>query len=167
MQIEYDQNPLKAKIILGETGIYLLRLALAREGFEDKLFDVCSGTEKALYDDLYSGIYAEVERVLPYHLAACNGEKHFGDCTKVATSCTKCRTEELLGINTIEGIRHPYYVDSAFSKERTTLTEAIDYLQSNPAKTTYEGSEKHVARWQEEINQTVEDLIAYKKKHNF
>ena len=46
-----------------------------------------------------------------------------------------------------------------------TLDEAIKYLQDNPVKKTWEGSESYVATWQEQQNKTIEDLIKYKREH--
>jgi len=161
MKIEYDQNPLNARVVLNERDRLLLRKSIELETIEEYLYQLTP--EK--YQEILDKTEKEVERILPYYLSALDGEIHCGDCTKACCPCIKCHAEDFACVNTLEGIRNPYYVNKAFSAGRKTLDEAIQYLKDNPAKATWEGSEPYVTRWQLAQDQAIEDLIEYKRRH--
>lgn len=165
MKIEYNQNPLKSRVILDEQDLYLLRTAILVDALDSELYDAYSTDRATSYDKATDAAYEEVERVLPYYLSALDGETHWGDCTNACCSCTKCHAEDYLSISTLIGIREPYYVDRAFDEGRQTLDEAIKYLRNNPAKATWEGSEPYVEGWQRRQDITIEDLMRYKELH--
>jgi len=165
MKVEYDENPLKSRVILDERDMIMLRNSIMVDELEDKLYDICRLGGPISYTEALDSVYEKVERVVQYYLQALGGEIHCGDCTKVPSSCVKCHAEDAVGVNTLTDIRHPYYVTKAFSDCRKTLEEAISYLRDNPAKHTWVGSEPYVESWQKEQDITIEDLMKYQQLH--
>lgn len=98
--------------------------------------------------------------------------KHIGDCTCVPCSCTKCRAESMLEIDTIRGLgKHSSYkIDSAFSGG-ASIDEAIHRLENY--QPTYDPNskwprsdwEQHVPRWIEEGKRAHAWLVAYRDEH--
>lgn len=103
---------------------------------------------------------------------------HMGDCTCVACSCSRCRAEELLGVNTLPVGKHmAYKIDGAFGRDYSkTIDEAIETL-SKPY--SFEGrsecyknysEENYMAltvRWNKEREAAAEWLKKYKEEHGF
>lgn len=165
LKIQYDENPLKAKVLLNEQDLQLLRSGILVDALEEELYIITEGKQSKSYTQCLDDAYKEIERVLPYYLSALDGETHMGDCISVSCSCTKCQGESYLGISTLDSMREPYYINKAFNDNRITLEEAIKYLQDNPAKPTWEGSESYVESWQLRQDRAIEDLIEYKEKY--
>lgn len=110
---------------------------------------------------------------------------HVGDCICVAMSCSKCHTEELLGINTIKGLgKHSAHkIESAFSNGRDadgkwlpekSIDEVLEILKNYtvvaPTKNLdgwakLGGWEQYVPRWTAEAKAAYEWLKSYKDAH--
>lgn len=162
MKILHTQNPLKTRVELDKRDVSFIRKSLEIEELENAIYQFAPDK----YVEIIELAASEIERCLPYYLSALADEIHCGDCTKVPCSCTKCHAEAHLEIDTLIGIRSPYYAGKAFDEEGVeTLDQAIQYLKNNPAKVTWEGSEPYVAGWQLQQDQTIEDLVKYRDKH--
>lgn len=163
MKIKYTENPLQIKIELNETEQQLLKTRLLVEELEWKMLDIADGD--ATYVEAMDSAYSEADRVFPYYLAALESEIHCGDCTSVPMSCTKCFAEGLLNLNHMEDIGGWYYIDKVFKQDGvTTCQQAIEWLENNPVKPTWEGSEPYVPRWQKEQDAALESLKKYQKE---
>lgn len=86
-----------------------------------------------------------------------------GDCTKVPCSCTKCQAEDILGINTTEGLKSLYYIAGAFEKN-ATLEEAIDFLKTEP-EYTEDWHKPYIGSWTKGRLSALESLIEYREKY--
>ena len=103
---------------------------------------------------------------------------HMGDCTCVACSCSRCRAEDLLGVNTLPVGKHlAHKIDGAFGRDYSkTIDEAIETL-SKP----YTFEERHecyknyseenymalTVRWSKEREAAADWLKKYKEEHGF
>jgi hypothetical protein len=104
---------------------------------------------------------------------------HMGDCTCVPCSCMRCFVENMLGIDTIEGLgkHEANKMWGAFGKDGTTaIDEAIMVLEE-----PYRYEERHegykdypeesymalAVRWNKERKSAAEWLKKYKEEHNF
>lgn len=103
---------------------------------------------------------------------------HMGDCTCVACSCSRCRAEDLLGVNTLPVGKHlAHKIYGAFGRDYSkTIDEAIETL-SKP----YTFEERHecyknyseenymalTVRWSKEREAAAEWLKKYKEEHGF
>jgi hypothetical protein len=83
----------------------------------------CSDDEKSKLDN-------RVDEMFDWYLDDLKGI-HCGDCTCVPSSCSKCHVEQLLGIDTIEGLpKHSASsIEYAF-REFKTIDEAIESLEN-------------------------------------
>lgn len=151
MKIVYTQNPLRSYFELSEQ---------EKENFKLKLFN----HHRYEYEEAEEDATKWTEHQYPYFIEALtSGEEHWGDCTKVCCSCTKCHVEDILEINTTEGLKCLYYISGAFGKD-TTLDEAIEKL-SNDAEYNEEWHKPHIERWTKERKEALESLIWYKGKY--
>jgi hypothetical protein len=57
---------------------------------------------------------------------------HYGDCVSQATTCHKCLSENILGINTIPGMskRMGVFISHAFRSSDGTINGALNYMAS-------------------------------------
>lgn len=151
MRIIYTQNPLRSYFDMSE---------LDKAEFKQKLY--------AWHTDEWEENHEEAtkwtEHQYPYFIEALtSGELHWGDCTKVACSCTKCHAEDILGVSTVEGIKNFHYIAGAFGKD-STLDEAIEKL-SQDAEYNEDWHKLHIERWDKERKAALESLIWYKEKY--
>lgn len=151
MKIIYTQNPLRSYVELSEQD---------KADFKQKLY--------AWHTDEWEENPEEAtkwtEHQYPYFIEALtSGEEHWGDCTKVSCSCTKCHAEDVLGVSTVDGIKNLHYISGVFGKD-TTLDEAIEKL-SQEAEYTEEWQKPHIERWTQEKKEALESLIWYKGKY--
>lgn len=130
MKIEYALNPLNSIITLDEKDKEILLLKIKIELLEDNmLMAQFNLRENALninkaYDllELYEEdgdthlIDKRAQHMLSYYLDSLS-DSHWGDCTCVPCSCTKCHAERMLGIDTTPGLGKyaGYYIANAFS----------------------------------------------------
>lgn len=151
MRIIYTQNPLRSYVDLSDQ---------EKADFKQKLY--------AWHTDEWEENHEEAtkwtEHQYPYFIEALtSSEEHCGDCIKVCCSCTKCNAEDILGINTTEGLKGLRYIASVFGKD-TTLDEAIEKL-SKDAEYNEEWHKPHIERWTKERKEALESLIWYKGKY--
>lgn len=177
MKIIYNQNPLKTKVGLSELDLANMRNKLKIEQIYNEIFesyykvdniDTIKLTLEILIDsedNEDSKINKEVERLISYYVQELTqGYSHLGDCTKVCCSCTKCNAEDTLGINTLEGLVCLSYIDSAFDKPDTTLSQAIENL-SSPSKSTEDWHAPYIDSWNIQRIAALESLKKYRDKH--
>lgn len=151
MKIIYEQNPLCSYFVMSDE---------EKEDFKDKLYKYW----KYELEETEESAVKWSKHQYPYFIEALtSGEEHWGDCTKVATSCTKCHAEDVLGISTVDGLRNLHYISGVFGKD-TTLDEAIERL-SKDAEYIEEWHQPHIARWEKERKDALESLIWYRDKY--
>lgn len=192
MKIVWAENPLETRVELDEADKKLLFARLKAEHLEDMIFSAHFelNSEKPVDERV-----ARAQRALDVYYISddreLNGKtltqwldelvadyeqellsKHVGDCTCVPCSCTKCRAESMLEIDTIRGLgKHSSYkIDSAFSGG-ASIDEAIRKLENY--RPTYDPSstwpksewEQHVPRWIEEGKRAHAWLLQYRDEH--
>lgn len=151
MRIIYTQNPLCSYFEMSEQ---------EKEEYKVKLYNYLVED----YEETEETATKWTEHQYPYFIEALtSGESHWGDCTKVATSCTKCHAEDALGTSSTEGLKCFHYISSAFGKD-TTLDEAIESL-SKEAEYNEEWHKPHIERWTKERQAALESLIWYREEH--
>lgn len=102
---------------------------------------------------------------------------HCGDCTCVPMTCDKCLGEDLLGINTIPGLKsHPAVkIEGAFGRDsERSIAEAIEVLRTyEPSKTGHwadmdeEKFQEYAIEWRQEAADGLVWLEAYGKEKGF
>lgn len=151
MRIIYTQNPLGSYFDLSEQ---------EKIEFKQKLYVYHTDEEEESQEEATKW----AEHQYPYFIEALtSGEEHWGDCTKVCCSCTKCHAEDVLGVSTVEGIKNFHYISGVFGKD-TTLDEAIEKL-SKDAEYNEEWHKPHIERWTKERSAALESLIWYREKY--
>lgn len=201
MKITYTENPLNSTIELEEWEKKELWYKIKIEEMVDHMFEAyyhlgkdygdygeldLDRVAKAVRPELYfsakendgegedpSLIDQRTNQLYEYYMEEFVGP-HVGDCTCVPSSCGKCHAEELIGINTIEGLsKHPaHYVRSAFGaspssdwKDTRNINQAIDHLKNYKPSATWKGWEDHVVRWAAEAKEAYDWLTTYRDKH--
>lgn len=183
MKITYNKNPLDTTIELDEFEKKELWYKVKIAEMEDLLFSthfhLTEGQHfsidrarlecdpKYYMTDVKSGLDARVDDLTNYFIEELQSS-HVGDCICVPCSCSKCHAEELVGIDTIPGLRKhvAYKINGAFGKENErTLDEAIAYLEAYEPKADWEGWEQYIPQWKEEAKEGAEWLKAYKARH--
>lgn len=104
---------------------------------------------------------------------------HGGDCVCWPCTCSKCRAESFLGIDTIKGLgKHEgRKIMSAFgNNDDRSIDEALEVLKtpydyekrhSSWEKYTREEYERHIPRWEVEKKRAIAWLEKYKEEHGF
>lgn len=199
MKIEWAENPLRTKVILDEKEKEIFRLKFKINELEDAIGSIKYYMDKDPNDvlkcpnpymngkthfqlakeaipDIYGDNFdTKIYHNANYYLEALE-ECHSGDCTCVPASCSKCFAEDLLGINTIEGLKKhsAYKVDSAFGsiQNPVSIDEAIENLKNyepkfNPNdKTGWKGKEdlfnSCIPRWKQEAQDAHDWLKKYR-----
>lgn len=192
MKITYNKNPLLTTVELDDHDREVFRLKIKVEELESRLFSTYfdltendppdvkgairhSNPEYYMDDHEKTRLDERVDMLLEDFIAELLGT-HCGDCTCVACSCSKCRAERILGIDTLApfpGKHELHAVDKAFCADRS-LSEALDYLRDHKISTekpegwdrhTQEDYERLVARWQEQQACAYAYLSGYAKRH--
>lgn len=182
MIITYKPNPLASTVELEPIELLVLRHRIAEDlakqkiillkvAFEQKDY---KRVEKELSDPFsYYGrpLDERVEEDVEYSVAALM-DSHCGDCTCVAASCSKCRAECFIGIDTIDGISQhaAHYVMTAFSvienavfvRHHDDVDLALKTL-AEPTVATEDWHKDHVDRWRAEKEEAFEWLQNYSK----
>jgi hypothetical protein len=152
MKIVYTQNPLRSYVVLSE---------VEKVELKDKLYRY----HRYEWEETEEDSIKWTEHQYPYVLESLtSGEEHCGDCTKVSCSCNKCYAEEVIGINTTEGLECFRYISAAF-EGRDNIDDAIKYLSTPVTEYTEEWCAPHVERWDAERKVALLSLIKYKEKH--
>lgn len=180
MKIEWNENPLKTKVIFEneQERENFRRLIIADEASSTityaKIALETDNAERALWQLRF---FKEKEKenfqeLFNEYMDALAGS-HVGDCTCFAASCDKCRAEYLLGINTIEGLdQHAaHYVELAFRNDRN-LDRAIEWLlyyepdASDKMKKLYPDTWREwEKKWEKQADRAYTWLVNYKKEH--
>lgn len=137
MKINWSENPLKTSIFLDEleknifaekAKIRELKSAaqyasLHLRDRSDKFYDP-DRAHSLLQFALDEGALAERTKDM---LAELEGGFHCGDCTCVPTSCEKCLAEEILEINTLDGLKQHigHQIDALFGREDSLGMEQV------------------------------------------
>ena len=188
MEIRWAPNPLKTAVVLNDNDRAWFRERLMCEELRSRICDAyfeltsTPGTpitstqlEKVLraLDLNYalgdSGEIDEtIDRRLALYEAALSGE-HNGDCVSEASTCTKCCAEEVLGVDTIQGLgREAVYINSAFKNGETfegAIAWLTNYTPRMPERWRSVRNEKDFAewapKWTESAKRALEWLRAY------
>lgn len=189
MKIHWNKNPLKTAVKINEKDRERILLYIQSEEYADILCELQLWLKGSIQkedtptiekvEEFISG-WGEICNMTTEHEAVKNYEQyllgsHGGDCTCLPASCAKCRAEEALGIDTIEGLgKHSAYkIFNVFHKlgEDASINDVIakletipEYQKPNkwPDEVDYE---KHIPRWKEERNAAAKWLREYKEKH--
>jgi hypothetical protein len=188
MQIVWAQNPLATGVELDVVEQTLLWHKLKIDALESRLYrayfrakdnapipEVLSafdieyiGGDSKKHERLFD---EELNEELQMSLKAL-AESHDGDCVCQPCSCLKCRTEELLEINTIGGLGkyEASAIGGAFRKSLGSLDGAIEALKETKivntnAKWPRADFEVHIPRWLCERKLACEWLMAYRAEH--
>lgn len=199
MKIEWNQNPLDTKIFLDENDRHHLKVAIQLDAaqsaisYRDLRDKQTTEEDKARYNGYipyYDNLaYDEDEIKLDKEVANYEEELqsgHIGDCTCFPASCSKCRAESLLGIDTIKGLgKHEasnidsHFWDSStkpYTRKSLTINELLAKLEipyswetRNPVWDKYprEQYESHIPRWEEERKNAITWVKKYKEEHGF
>lgn len=110
-------------------------------------------------------------------LKAVESGYHCGDCTCVATTCDKCLGEDMLGINTIKGLKkhQAVKIEGAFGRDSTrSFPEAVAALADyHPSKTGHwetvpdDKFEEYAVEWKKQAAEALVWLRGYGTQHGF
>jgi len=187
MKINWNQNPFWTTIDLDERDKQMILLAHQNERYSDLLCNLdlrlkddpldLEGVEEIV--DNWGEICdltvnsPEVQGIIEYIKY-----QHGGDCTCTPYSCIRCIAEDMLGVDTLEGLeKHSAHkVQGAFGEDgKRTIDEAIEvlsapgeYVKGDAWNTvTLEDYEKQIPRWERERQAAANWLKVYKERHGF
>jgi hypothetical protein len=198
MKINWNENPLRTTIDLNDADKRELWLKIKIKIMEDEhLFEAFYHLEEGKNFDLEKARLAVNEDYLfkktgdnkktkldrttdkhfDWYLEALS-EEHVGDCTCVPCTCTKCLAEDLVGVNTIEGLRkhEASKVSGAFADDRN-IHEAVIWLathdpdasaDADPASWKHRNPEMwagNLPRWRQEQVRAHAWLVKYRDEH--
>lgn len=189
MKIHWNQNPFQTTIELDERDKHMILLAYQNERYSDLLCDldmILIRKDDPLDLDYVKGIVGNWGEICDLTVNSPEVQNviedlkytHAGDCTCIPCTCTRCIAEDMLGINTIEGLgKHSAYrAQEAFGGDgkRTideaieSLTEPKEYVMRDAWKNFSRAEfEKHIPRWEKEREAAAMWLKAYKERHGF
>ena len=156
MKIIYKENPLASHLILDDHDKEILKLKIKLDEMESI---ICIGEyylEKEEADKAQKELNTEyvcdggldnyVNQIHEILLQDATGE-HVGDCTCVACSCSKCRLESLLEVDTIPKMsKYMGSVISGVFTKVSTCAEAITLLEER-YQTNEHPHVKHALDW--------------------
>ena len=174
--IQWAQNPLETKVVLDDRAKenFKLRHVISRLVMNAYSAYFHLNSADQYYDperaraELHELIEDNVEKLFVKHYADEYLEelegRHVGDCTCVACSCTKCHSEELLGIDTLKGLHkhEAYAIASAFRQDGVqTAAQALAYLRGRRIEATEAWMAPHLERWRAENERASAWLESY------
>lgn len=204
MNIVYNQNPLRTQVLLDEHEKkefwYKIKVEELQETIisayfgldEDKTYFNIDEARTELDPEYFcpdwtdsakkgekSKLDQRVDKLFQYYIADLEQNPHCGDCTCVPCSCSKCRAEDILGIDTIAGLgKHEgHKIWSVFwrghNQPDRTLDEVLEIIDKpySPCKgpawngVSNEEFERHIPRWKTEHENAVIWLKTYRDKH--
>jgi hypothetical protein len=137
LKINWHENPLKTSVILDEAEkkIFAEKLkvrelksaaqyaALHLRDKDDKFYDPDRAHSLLQFALDEEGLAGRTN----YMLVELESGFHCGDCTCVATSCEKCFAEEILEINTLEGLSQSggHQIDVLYGREGVVGIEQV------------------------------------------
>jgi hypothetical protein len=193
MKIIWKENPLATVIELDEHDKSLLRLRIEVADLKERIgmarFDLNPADREwhnknikprsleeavdSALQMLYESTEERLNEQFNEYVNDLAGE-HCGDCTCVACSCSKCRAEDLVGVNTTKGLgKHEgSCIAGAFWPKDgrvPTLQEAIESLRNPKFVNTWtsrrEDFDQYIPRWTAESKRAAEWLVAYQREH--
>jgi hypothetical protein len=198
MNIVWAPNPLLTTIVLDEQEKRFFRERLRSKYLEDRIEGAYFALDPAFRERRKTTLeqaVASAIRELDWEFTTCDEERdgktietylderlasfledlvdrHVGDCTCVPCSCTKCYAENLLGINTLEGLgKHEASKIGWAFDGGASIEEAVGKLRDyKPVYTPNpnwpeEQWRVHVPRWIEEGLRAHAWLESYRQKH--
>jgi hypothetical protein len=192
MKILYNENPLASIIELDDVEkkelwykikIEELESLLfsahyhAREGKDGKETDMIKVREyldpEYYCTDEKSPLEKRVDEMYECYIEELNSA-HSGDCTCFACSCGKCHVEDMVGVNTIEGLgKHSAHKIEYLFREGKNIHQVIAALEDYAPEMTdswrgdIEGWKYHLPRWKEEAAHAAMWLKKYRDEHGF
>jgi hypothetical protein len=188
MRINWHANPIRTTVTLTEheRDVFLLKARLRehRDAIRSALFHLDPEKKK--------GRYYSVEWAVRYlnhavadkeadddnavvMLEALQSGFHCGDCTCVSTMCERCMAEDILGIDTLEGLgqHQAAMINGAFGKDgERSIEEALAVLDRKVqtcsrregwlAEVSDERFEEEVSKKRTQLGQARDWLAAYK-----
>lgn len=183
MNIIYNENPLKTVIELSESDKTELWYKIKVEQMDYRLFSVHYNLDESRLDldkareeadpsyylnetdDGKTPLDVRVDDLHEYYIEALLSD-HVGDCTCVACSCDKCHAEDLIGINTMDGLgkHEAHYIQITF-QECKNIHEVLGALKNYEPHASWKGWEPNAERWKSEATGAYEWLYTYVHEH--
>jgi len=173
MKIIYKENPLESIVELDDNEIEIFKLKIMIEEYESQLFatryylseknfNLKNAREEVNYQ-------RNIDELLEMYISELR-DSHAGDCVCFPCSCGKCYAEDILGINTIEGLgkHQASCIQHAYS-EYDNIDDVLDCLENWkferdpklwPEESVYN---EYLPRWKQEAKEAAEWLKQYKK----
>lgn len=183
MKILWNENPMRSSVELNDDDKKLLKAKIMIEILTEFCYDIKFGSEdqaslerqertiKAIKNFDVEQKEKRADEHYEYAIAALSST-HCGDCTCVAASCEKCWAEDLLGINTIEGLSQHAgrYILGGFSNDRS-IDEVLDDLKNWEAgpregawmKYSQKDYDKLCKSWKSQSDSAYKWLLNYKE----
>lgn len=191
MEIIWKKNPLATVIKIDDRDREYMRVKIEVDELWNKVYHVKfladpkwkrHDPEKAIKEIIaidHVKIDKRINELMEYYENDLR-QVHCGDCTCVPVSCTKCYAEEMLGINTIEGLgnHEGYKLISYFSKynEIDDVLNALDNYKVEPfaenkawrnSNFTEEYYNSWIPEWTAQAKSAAVWLRKYKEEHGF
>lgn len=193
MKINWNQNPFLTSVEIDERDEQMILVAIQNEKYTSLLCNLDMELDGKFNWPALTDL-DEIKRQVDRWSAICNLEidseevqmyiyglstPHMGDCTCVPCSCIRCQVEEMLGINTLQGLgkHQAYKVQGAFGKEGSkSIDEAINslnkpYTIENRSDSYRDYSEEDynnlLVRWNSERESAIRWLQQYRERHGF
>lgn len=186
MKIEWNENPLRTKVIISdeEAAALVLKMktnTMLRQSKIAKKYLEEGDAEKALQwiDQIVTDSERESAYDNPKSYQEALLDTHIGDCTCVACTCMKCISEYELGIDTISGLgkHEAHAIACAFGDwmvddgGAVSIDVALERLKNwkpkEDALKDWDNRDDHIQRWIREHKVAYEWLLKYKTAHDF
>lgn len=193
MKINWHQNPLRTTVEVDDRDKQMILLGIQNEEYVEILCSLDLWMKGKIKKDTPPTM-EDIQKQISRWGEICNmgidhedvqlyvsdlQYSHGGDCTCWPCTCSKCRAESFIGIDTIKGLgkHEASNIMGAFGeKGDRTIDEALEVLKApynyenrDPAWDKYprEEYEKHIPRWEAERKKAIDWLQKYKEEHGF